>query len=64
MIDFSQEYLDLGFTLPVATAICGYIILMEISSIIENACEINPDLMPQKLIKIFGGLQKGDDDCE
>lgn len=60
MIDFAQVYLDLGFTVPVAAAICVYITMMEISSIIENACKINPELMPDKLLKIFGGIQKED----
>lgn len=55
MIDFAQGYLDLGVTVPVAAAICVYITMMEIASIIENACKINPDLMPDKLTEIFGG---------
>ena len=55
MIDFAQGYLDLGVTVPVAAAICVYITMMEIASIIENACKINPDLMPDKLAEIFGG---------
>lgn len=58
LIDFAQGYLDLGFTVPVAAAICVYIILMEVSSIIENACKINPEIMPDKLIEIFGGIKK------
>lgn len=55
LLDLSQGFLDLGVTVPVAAAICAYIAMMEVSSIIENLCEINPDLMPDKLIEIFGG---------
>jgi toxin secretion/phage lysis holin len=55
LIDFAQVYLDLGFSVPVTGAICTYIVLMEISSILENLCEMNPNLMPDKLTEIFGG---------
>ena len=55
LIDFAQVYLNLGFSVPVTGAICTYIVLMEISSILENLCEMNPNLMPDKLTEIFGG---------
>lgn len=55
LLDLSQGFLDLGVTVPVAAAICAYIALMEVSSIIENLCAINPALMPDKLLEIFGG---------
>lgn len=55
LLDLSQGFLDLGVTVPVAGAICTYIVLMEISSILENLCEMNPNLMPDKLTEIFGG---------
>ena len=53
LVDFAQGYLDLG----VAVAICVYICLMEITSIIENVCKINPDILPDKLADLFGGLK-------
>lgn len=59
-VDFAQRYLDIGITVPVFTAICAYIVLMEIFSIIENVCEINPDIMPEKLLSILGGLKKSE----
>lgn len=55
LVDYAQGYLDLGISLPVAGAVCTYISLMEISSILENVCKIYPDLMPDKLAKLFGG---------
>lgn len=55
LVDYAQGYLDLGITLPVAGAVCTYISLMEISSILENVCKIYPDLMPDKLHQLFGG---------
>lgn len=58
LVDFAQGYLDLGISLPVAEAICVYICLMEITSIIENVCKINPEILPDKLVALFGGLKK------
>ena len=58
LVDFSQGYLELGISLPVAEAICVYICIMEITSIIENVCRINPDILPDKLTALFGGLNK------
>lgn len=55
LVDYAQVYLDLGISVPVAVAVCTYISLMEIASILENVCKINPDLMPEKLAKLFGG---------
>lgn len=58
LIDYAQAYLDLGVSVPVTMAVCSYICLMEIASIIENVCKINPDIMPDKLIGLFG-IKKG-----
>ena len=58
LIDYSQKYLDIGANIPVLKAICGYIILMEITSIIENICLLNPDIMPEKLTQYFKKLTK------
>ena len=54
LIQYAEGYLDLGINLPVAAAICTYIVLMEIGSAIENIGAINPDLVPAKLRKIIG----------
>lgn len=54
LIQYAETFLDLGFNLPVAAAICSYIVLMEISSAIENIGTINPELVPVKLRNIIG----------
>lgn len=54
LIQYAEGYLDLGINLPVAAAICTYIVLMEIGSVIENVGKINPDMVPEKLRKIIG----------
>lgn len=62
LVDYAQSIIDLGVTIPVASAICAYIILMEAGSIIENVATINPDIMPEKLRSFFTKLNKGDND--
>ena len=61
LVDIAQGYLDFGVAVPVAAAICVYICLMEITSIIENVCKINPQIVPDKLAVLFGGLKTEND---
>ncbi|MDD6986739.1 MAG: phage holin family protein [Butyricicoccus porcorum] len=62
LIQYAEGYLDLGINLPVAGAICTYIVLMEIGSALENICAINPDLAASKLLKIIGiGREESDE---
>lgn len=56
LVDYAQTLVDLGVTVPVALSMCVYIILMEIGSIIENVCTINPEIMPEKLKSFFQKL--------
>ena len=58
LVDYTQVYLDLGVTMPVALAICGYVVVMEIGSIIENICAINSEILPDKLKQYFAKLSK------
>lgn len=58
LVDYAQTFLDLGIEVPVAVSLCVYICLMEIGSIIENVCKINPDIMPDKLKGYFQKLSK------
>lgn len=64
LVDFAQGYLDLGITVPVSAAICAYICIMEISSILENVCAINPNLLPGRLTALFGGTTGGKNNAE
>ena len=56
LVDYAQTFIDIGVSIPMATTICGYIILMEIGSIIENVCQINPEILPDKLKSYFKKL--------
>lgn len=60
LVDYAQGFVDLGVHIPVATAICVYIILMEISSAIENIGIISPQLVPAKVRGVLG-LKERDD---
>lgn len=56
LMEYAQRFVDLGlsFAVPVGTAACVYIILMEAGSILENLCRINPELSSTKLWKLLG----------
>lgn len=56
LVEYAQRFVDLGidFVIPAGGAACGYIILMEVCSSLENLCQSNPELMPGKLYEIFG----------
>lgn len=56
LVDYTQTLVDIGVTVPVAVSICVYIILMEIGSVIENICAINPDILPDKIKGFFAKL--------
>ncbi len=62
LVDYAQGFVDLGASIPVAAAICAYICLMEIGSIIENVCKIDPEIMPDKLTGFFASLKGSGDD--
>ena len=58
LVDYAQMFMELGVTVPMTAAVCGYIVLMEIGSIIENICAINPDILPDKLKCYFKKLSE------
>ena len=60
LVDVAQSYIDLGVSIPVAGAICSYIVLMEIGSIIENLGKINPEIVPNKIRPYFSKLSEGE----
>ena len=59
LVDYAQSYVDLGVKIPVAIALCSYIILMECGSIIENVGKINPQIVPEKIKPYFSKLSEG-----
>lgn len=61
-IDFEMEHIDIGFHTPLTPLVTVGIVLIELSSIIENIGKINPELAQAKLMKIFTDHQKEDED--
>lgn len=60
LVDYAQTIVDLGVTMPVANAICVYIILMECGSIVENISVINPEIVPAVIKSYLGKLNNED----
>lgn len=56
-MDFSVVGIDPGSSLPITPFVAAYIVLMETGSIVESACEINPDLRGTALFKKFDVLR-------
>lgn len=53
LIEWSMQFIDLGFTLPLFVPVCVFIILTEIVSIFENVCHLSPELANSKLAQLF-----------
>lgn len=53
LCEYTMNYLDLGFTVPMGNAVCIYIIATELISILENLGKISPELANSKFMDIF-----------
>lgn len=53
MCEVAMTQVDLGFTIPLTATVCGYIILTEVASILENMVALNPELKDSKILSIF-----------
>lgn len=59
-IDFEMNHINLGFTVAITPLVTTGIALIELSSIIENIGEINPEIKASKLLQIFKSNGKDD----
>lgn len=48
-LNYGSQYIDLGFDIPLLQGVSIYLCIMELVSIIENLCVVNPALN-----KLFG----------
>ena len=48
-----QHVGDVGWTVPMVYAVCLYILVMEVSSIVENLASAYPELRQTKLLSFF-----------
>lgn len=63
LLEEAIKIIDLGVDLPVLNVVAVYICLMELVSIIENICEVNPSLA--KLFRPYlEKLKTGEDEDE
>lgn len=53
LCEYATLYIDLGFTIPVQSAVCVFIIGIEIISNLENIVKISPELANKKFFAIF-----------
>ena len=53
LCEWTMQFVNLGFDVPVASAVCVYIILTEIMSIIENLGKLSPKLSEAGFMSIF-----------
>lgn len=58
-IELACNYFDLGFTLPLVTPALCYISLTDVTSVLENVGEINPDLAATSFLQIFASTKGG-----
>ena len=45
--------IDLGFSMPIFECACGYVMIMELTSILENIKKMNPQLAESKLMRLL-----------
>lgn len=57
-IDFEMNHISLGFNVATTPLVTTGIVLIELSSIIENIGEINPEIKASKLLQIFKSNRK------
>ena len=59
LLELGLDYIDLGINLHLLNVVSVYICTMELVSIIENLCEVNPNL--EKLFKPYLEKLRGRD---
>lgn len=53
IIDFTSHKVNLGFTISLYVAVGVGIVLIEITSIFENCCKINPEIKNSNILDII-----------
>jgi len=53
LCDYGQQFVDIGFSIPITKGVCVYVIVTEIGSNIENISSINPKIVPATLRAFF-----------
>lgn len=58
-LDNYGHVIGFNFTVPVLGVVVLYVCTTEIVSITENICQLNPDIMPDTILKYFGITKDG-----
>ena len=61
IIDFTSHKVDLGFTISLYIAVGVGIVLIEITSIFENCCKINPEIKNSNILDIIENHKESKD---
>ena len=62
---FSLHIGDMGWSIPLIVPVCVYIVVMEVTSVVENCVAAYPDLKDTPLVRLFDRAvdpDDGDDD--
>ena len=59
---FTLHIGDMGWTIPLITPVCVYIIVMEVASVVENVIQAYPALRDTPLVKLFERATGHEDD--
>lgn len=60
LCEMAMHWFPLPFDVPMVVPVCVFIILMEVSSIIENLTAINPQLKDNALLALFTKQERED----
>lgn len=61
IVEHGQRYLDIGYTVPLIAPAAVCISITEISSILENLGEINPEIANSPLLQLFRSKKDAND---
>ena len=64
LLQFGQQWIDLGIDIPILTITCTIIIWLEVTSILENANKIMNGRLTDLINKIIPSKRKGDENEE
>lgn len=64
IVERGQAHLDLGYNMPIIVPAAVYISITEISSILENLGEINPEIANSPLLQLFRSTTNTNDNDE
>lgn len=55
-VEYAEGFVFTENPIPVEMPCCVYICIMEITSVLENICKMNPEILPEKIRAIFGAF--------